>query len=108
MKHIPLLFVTVAMCCILNSCKKDEVLAPQKPFSPAVSAERIYTGFPETFESGSKTAYAQANVTLSTGSWNLNDALIGTSTSDHKNATKAVRIENTGMITMNFDATNGA
>ncbi len=74
-----------------------------------VALERsVYSGFPETFESGSKTAYAVASVTLSTGSWTLDDALIGTSTSDRKNAAKSVRIEYTGTVTMNFDVTNGA
>ncbi len=71
-------------------------------------ARSVYTGFPETFESGTKTAYAAANVTLSTGSWNLSDALIGNSTSDRKNGSQSVRIQNTGTVTMNFDKTSGA
>src|ERR1041385_4126964 len=33
----------------------------------------------EGFESGTKTAYAAADVTLGTGVWNLSDALIGRS-----------------------------
>jgi endonuclease G, mitochondrial len=62
----------------------------------------------EGFEAGTKTAYAAADVTLGTGVWNLNDALIGTLTTDVKTGTKAGRIRNSGRITMQFDKTTGA
>ncbi|MGC4027177.1 MAG: DNA/RNA non-specific endonuclease [Mesorhizobium sp.] len=62
----------------------------------------------EPFENGSKTSYAAASVALETGSWTLDDALIGTSTSDRKNGTKAVRLQQTGKATMLFNLTNGA
>ena len=64
--------------------------------------------FTEGFEAGSKTSYAAADVTLATGTWNLNDALIGTSSSDVKTGSKAVRMRNSGHITMGFDRTTGA
>ncbi len=57
----------------------------------------------EGFESGSKTAYAAANVTLSSGSWNMNDALIGSLSTDVKAGAAAARVRNSGTITMNFD-----
>lgn len=60
----------------------------------------------EDFESGSKTAYATAAVILSSGSWILNDALLGTTADDRKNGTKSVRIRN-GMAEMDFDLPNG-
>ena len=59
--------------------------------------------FPETFESGAKTTYSIADVTLTTGSWNFDDALIGNSNADHKSGAACARIENTGKLTMNFD-----
>ena len=62
----------------------------------------------EGFESGSKTAYAAANVTLGSGSWNLDDALIGTLSTDVKTGTQAGRIRNSGKISMRFDRTTGA
>ncbi|MEO9209552.1 MAG: DNA/RNA non-specific endonuclease [Ginsengibacter sp.] len=68
----------------------------------------IAASFPENFETGSKTAYATADVTLSTGSWNFNNALLGTSSTDRKNGTKSARIQNSGIISMNFDVANGA
>jgi endonuclease G len=65
------------------------------------------TTLTENFESGSKTAYAAADVSLSSGSWNLNDALIGNLSTDRKNGAQSARIRNTGSITMNFDFTGG-
>jgi endonuclease G len=64
--------------------------------SPAVTTS-------EGFEVGSKTAYAAADVTLSSGVWNLDDALIGNLSSDVKTGTQAGRIRNSGHITMKFD-----
>jgi len=62
----------------------------------------------EGFEAGSKAAYAAADVALATGTWNLDDALIGSTTSDVVTGTKAGRIRNSGHITMQFDRTTGA
>jgi endonuclease G, mitochondrial len=62
----------------------------------------------EGFESGSKTAFAVGNVTLGSGVWTLDEALIGTLTTDVKTGTKSARIRNSGRITMRFDRTTGA
>ena len=62
----------------------------------------------EGFETGSKTAYAAANVTLSSGSWNMNDALIGNLSTDVKSGSAAARVRNSGTVTMNFDRTGAA
>ena len=101
------LLVTMAFAIFLFSCKKETTVTNDftvdVTFSPIV-----YSGFPETFESGTKGAYAAADVALSTGSWNLSDALIGNSTADAKNGTKSVRIQNSGIVSMNFNVTNGA
>ncbi|OJW82203.1 MAG: endonuclease [Bacteroidetes bacterium 46-16] len=68
----------------------------------------VYGNYPETFESGSKGAYAIGNVTLTSGTWTLDDALIGSLANDRKNGSKSVRIQNTGIVSMQFDVTNGA
>ena len=62
----------------------------------------------EGFEAGSKTSYAIANVTLGTGVWTLDEALIGTSSSDIKSGAKAARVRSSGRLTMTFDRTAGA
>ncbi len=62
----------------------------------------------ENFENGTKAAYAAADVTLISGVWNLNDALLGNSISDIKNGTQSARVRNSGKLTMKFDVPAGA
>lgn len=62
----------------------------------------------ENFETGTKAAYAAADVTLATGIWNLNDALLGNTATDRKNGTQSARVRNSGKLTMKFNLTNGA
>jgi len=103
----------------LTSCQKEKSLvtgstpiAEQEMGTPSNDPQQhelqAYANWPETFESGTKTAYTNGTVTFATGSWSLNDALVGTSTSDPKVGTKSVRIQNTGTVEMNFNLTNGA
>ncbi|MBB6498707.1 DNA/RNA non-specific endonuclease [Pedobacter cryoconitis] len=95
------------------SCSKDAMQepVPVKPNQSALSsrqnaAVQAATVITEDFETGSKSAYAAADITLSTGSWNLDDALIGSTASDVKSGTKSVRIRNTGTLSMNFNVSN--
>ncbi|HET7506181.1 MAG TPA: DNA/RNA non-specific endonuclease [Kofleriaceae bacterium] len=62
----------------------------------------------EGFEAGTKTAYAVADVALDSGTWTMDEALVGTSTSDIKTGTRSGRIRNSGRITMKFDRAAGA
>ena len=102
---LKLSFLLFCLSIIISSCNKSEQV--KLDFAQQAS-EAVYSNFPESFESGTKTSYTAANVVLISGSWNLNDALIGNLTNDRKNGTKSVRIQNTGSLTMNFDLTNGA
>lgn len=120
MKLRSLLFMALSVTILFSNCRKDRYDATpvsDTASSPAntgtsatgtIAARSVYTGFPETFESGTKTAYAAADVTLSTGTWNFDDALLGTSASDRKNGSKSVRMQNSGKITMKFNKTEGA
>ncbi|HAA14866.1 MAG TPA: DNA/RNA non-specific endonuclease, partial [Cytophagales bacterium] len=73
---------------------------------PASLQERT-SGFTETFENASKTSYAGANANLSSGSYYMSDALIGTSGSDRKTGSRAARVRNTGYVMMNFNMDAG-
>jgi len=57
----------------------------------------------EGFETGSKTGYAAADVTLGTGTWNLDDSLIGSLSTDIKDGSQSARIRNSGTVSMKFD-----
>ncbi|BAV04357.1 endonuclease G [Filimonas lacunae] len=106
MKHHLLALVAISFL-VLPACKKQDITLPDANTQRQASTEATVT-LSETFESGTKAAYAAADVTLSSGSWNLSDALIGNTSSDAKNGTQSIRIRNTGAATMNFNATGGA
>lgn len=92
MNYKKLLIYAGLVLAISGCSKKDNnTTPPPKPYS-----------ITETFESGSKKAYADANATLSTGSWDFNDALIGALATDVKDGNWSVRLR-TGDIAMNFD-----
>lgn len=104
-----LFFVSLSILVFsLFSCRKETIL-PSAPI--ADSADQITfrsLSLTENFEAGTKTSYATADIALSTGSWNFNDALIGTSGSDPKTGLKSARVRNSGRLSMNFDFPNGA
>lgn len=98
------------------SCKKAETtenttaVPETNGFTAGTSKSTTVTSLTtsENFETGTKTAYAAADVTLASGVWNLNDALLGNSASDVKNGTQSARVRNSGKLTMKFDRTAGA
>jgi endonuclease G len=104
----PIVMLLLASCAKDNSTQVKPGIFSLNSSARTLSTQAVTQTFDETFESGSKTAYATANVTLTSGVWTMNDALIGTSTSDAKDGSKSVRIRNTGVLSMDFDVTTGA
>jgi endonuclease G len=68
----------------------------------------IASGFPEGFEGATKGSYAVGSATFGSGSWTLDEALVGSLTGDAKNGLQSVRIRDLGKLTMNFAYANGA
>jgi endonuclease G len=66
----------------------------------SVQAQTVLT---EDFEAGGKSAYAAANVTLGSGSWYLDEALTGSTASDHKTGSWSARVRDLGKVRMNFN-----
>ncbi|MFW6348047.1 MAG: phospholipase D-like domain-containing protein [Cyclonatronaceae bacterium] len=60
----------------------------------------------ENFEEGDKTFYAPATITLESGDWLFDDALIGTLDSDGSNGARSARIRD-GFIQTEFDVPDG-
>ena len=90
-----------------SSCQKQ-----LSSFDPSAADRTAVTAVPavtspivENFETGTKSAYADGTVTLSTGVWDFNDALLGNLSTDHKDGTQCARVRNTGELTMEFDFT---
>lgn len=88
---------------IIAGCKKNDNNGSDNGNKPPVTppVPTAYT-ITEDFESGSKQAYADGTVTLATGVWDMNNALIGNLAADVKDGSQAVRMKN-GTLTMNFD-----
>ena len=102
-----LMFLLAALFLLLvSSCERSSPTQPNASTSTWSSLSKVTVS--ENFDTGTKTAYAAANVTLASGVWNLNDALLGNTTSDRKNGTQSVRTRNSGTVTMQFDRTDGA
>ncbi|RZK19109.1 MAG: hydrolase [Hymenobacter sp.] len=106
---------------LLAGCARQE-LAPTPVATDAAQAEAsaaamapagavaiaAAAGFPETFETGTKTAYTSGTVALSSGAWTLADALLGTTSADAKTGSQSARLRSSGTLTMNFNLSNGA
>jgi hypothetical protein len=98
----------------LSSCQREAIVTPvaraTTAVSPALKSEvaTAQTVTTENFETGTKGAYADGTVTLSTGVWDLNDALIGNLSTDHKDGSQCARIRNSGTVTMEFDLSGAA
>ena len=102
MKLSKLLLMVFAISIFGIACNKT----PLQPVNTTEGSQQA-TILTEGFETGTKTAYTAADVTLGTGIWNLNDALIGNTTSDRKVGASSARVRNSGMLTMKFDVTSG-
>lgn len=95
----------LALCAIVVviGCRKERDLELNPVPPPSITSSNLNSGVTEDFEPGSKGAYAAGNVTITTGSWYFDDALLGSLANDHKNGAKAARITNAGSISMNFN-----
>lgn len=93
------LFIYSSLALVLTGCSKktteEIIVEPEVP----VATYLITEDFENT---PAKTSYAAANIAMPTGSWNLDDALIGNLEADRKAGLKSVRVR-AGKITMNFD-----
>ena len=112
MKHLfrslaaPLLGATLLLAgCARTTIGPDLVAAPAATVAPADATAASLT---EAFETGSKASYASGAVTLASGAWTFNDALLGNASADVKTGAQAARLRNSGSLTMNFDLSGGA
>jgi endonuclease G len=99
--YIGLVLIVVAGCKKVDSVDNGGD-NPKPPIdTPVTPVAQPYT-ITEDFESGTKGGYAVLDVALITGSWKMDDALIGNTAADAKSGTKSVRLK-TGSLAMNFD-----
>ncbi len=102
--NFKLQFLTVVLIASLASCNKEENLINDTQVVSSSLKSTMY----EDFEDGSKASYSAASVTLSSGTWYFDQALIGSLSNDQKYDSKSVRVRNTGAIYMQYDKSSGA
>jgi len=118
MKKLTLICIPIFL--IAAGCKKDTSNTPNKTktdttktpattdttktTTPVTPTQPKPYSLTETFEYGTKIAYAPANVTISSGVWYFDEAIIGNASADIKNGKSSVRT-NYGdcAVTMMFD-----
>ncbi len=90
-----LFYCSVAL--VLAGCSK-KTIDVLEPVLPTVT----YTIVEDFENTAGKTSYVAADVSMPTGTWNFDDALVGNLPTDLKNGLRSVRLR-AGKITMNFD-----
>jgi endonuclease G len=68
---------------------------------------KVASNFPEGFDDASKSRYEGGNITVSSGQWYLENAVIGGADNDQKDGVKAIRMKETAKLRMNFDIQSG-
>jgi endonuclease G, mitochondrial len=92
----------------LSSCVGVYIPPTNTPTRTPPSVQtKIATNFPEGFDGASKSRYEGGNITVSSGQWYLENAIMGGADNDQKDGTKAVRMRETAKLSMNFDIPSG-
>ncbi|WP_158825768.1 DNA/RNA non-specific endonuclease [Mucilaginibacter lacusdianchii] len=108
------LLVFLSVSVTLASCQKHWVDPEPVPVIPVIAPapNQPFTVI-ENFENGTKGGYDAADVTLATGSWNIDGGLLGAEANDVKADKKSVRLRGSqnsatqnGRLSMNFDIKN--
>ena len=68
---------------------------------------KVASNFPEGFDDASKSRYEGGNITVSSGQWYLENAVIGGADNDQKEGVKAIRMKEIAKLRMNFDIQSG-
>ena len=68
---------------------------------------KVATHFPESFDDASKSRYEGGNVTVSSGQWYLENAMMGSADNDQKDGMKSIRMKETAKLSMKFDIPSG-
>ncbi|UOR07320.1 DNA/RNA non-specific endonuclease [Hymenobacter aerilatus] len=102
-----LLLLPVALLACSQQSAETRTAVVVLPTPASTTTSQVAPPLTETFEAGSKGAYATANEALPSGSWRFAEALIGASDQDHKDGQRAARLREGGRLGMNFDAPAG-
>jgi len=102
------LSVFLSVSLFLSSCV-GVYIPPTNTPSPTIPRlqTKIAANFPESFDNASKNRYEGGNITVSSGQWYLENAMMGSVGNDQKDGIKAIRIKEMGKLSMKFDISSG-
>lgn len=100
------LYLSISL--FLSSCVGVYIPPTNTPTrtTPTVQT-KVATNFPEGFDGASKSRYEGGNITVSSGQWFLENAIMGGADNDQKYGVKAVRMKETAKLSMKFDIPSG-
>jgi endonuclease G len=102
------LFLFISISVSLSSCLSVYVPPTNTgKTTPTNTSTKLATNFPEGFDGASKSRYEGGNITVASGQWFLENAIMGSAENDQKNGAKAIRMKETAKVTMNFDCQTG-
>ncbi|MCU0469412.1 MAG: DNA/RNA non-specific endonuclease [Arcicella sp.] len=101
-----ILYVSLAWS--VSSCVSVYIPPTNSGKTPPTNVQtRVAINFPEGFDGASKSRYEGGNITVASGQWYLENAMMGSAENDQKNGVKAIRMKETAKVTMNFDCPTG-
>ena len=102
------LSVFLSISLFLSSCV-GVYIPPTNTPAPITPRQqtKIAANFPESFDDASKNRYEGGNITVSSGQWYLENAMMGSVGNDQKEGIKAIRIKEMGKLSMKFDISSG-
>ena len=86
------LFTSILLVLALLGCKKNDTVTPSTATAVYLNVPAPYV-IKEDFEMGTKAAYAIGPVTIKTGIWSFDDALLGKLATDIKTAPNLLDLE---------------
>lgn len=75
--------------------------------TPTTAKVKVATNFPEGFDDASKNKYEGGTISVSSGQWYLENAMMGSADNDIKHGAKAIRVKEAGKVSMAFDMPTG-
>jgi len=102
------LSIYLSISLFLSSCVGVYIPPINTPTrTPPSIQTRVAINFPEGFDDASKSRYEGGNITVSSGQWYLENAMMGSADNDQKDGVKAVRMKETAKLSMKFDIPSG-
>lgn len=102
------LFLFISVSVSLSSCLSVYVPPTNTGKTTSTSTStKVAANFPESFDGASKSKYEGGNITVPSGQWYLENAIMGSADNDQKNGIKAIRMKETAKVTMTFDCPTG-